>query len=154
MIKPNLISNAAEFSPLNAAVNDPLMMMASSSSSSSSPNHTTMSMSAIIKQESQSQSIKSSSSNSSSSKRLKNGGAKLSGIVSERVSDYRKNTKPLMEKRRRERINRSLEELKNLILDQTNHNVSIFCCLEATKKMFCFYSRVIFYLPFLLLFIC
>ena len=29
-----------------------------------------------------------------------------------------------MEKRRRERINRSLEELKNLILDQTNHNVS------------------------------
>jgi hypothetical protein len=28
-----------------------------------------------------------------------------------------------MEKRRRERINRSLEELKNLILDQTNHNV-------------------------------
>lgn len=131
MIKPNLISNAAEFSPINAAVNDPLMMMASSSS----PNHTTMSMSAMIKQESQSQSIKSSTSSnsSSSSKRLKNGGAKLSGIVSERVSDYRKNTKPLMEKRRRERINRSLEELKNLILDQTNHNVSIFCCLEATK---------------------
>ena len=31
-----------------------------------------------------------------------------------------------MEKRRRERINRSLEELKNLILDQTNHNVSLF----------------------------
>lgn len=28
-----------------------------------------------------------------------------------------------MEKRRRERINRSLEELKDLILDQTNHNV-------------------------------
>lgn len=27
-----------------------------------------------------------------------------------------------MEKRRRERINRSLEELKNLILDQTSHN--------------------------------
>lgn len=36
----------------------------------------------------------------------------------------KQNTKPLMEKRRRERINRSLEELKNLILDQTNHNVS------------------------------
>ena len=36
---------------------------------------------------------------------------------------FLKNTKPLMEKRRRERINRSLEELKNLILDQTNHNV-------------------------------
>lgn len=29
-----------------------------------------------------------------------------------------------MEKKRRERINRSLEELKNLILDQTNHTVS------------------------------
>ncbi len=42
--------------------------------------------------------------------------------VSAKVTDYRKNTKPLMEKRRRERINRSLEELKNLILDQTSHN--------------------------------
>ena len=28
-----------------------------------------------------------------------------------------------MEKRRRERINRSLEELKNIILDQTSQNV-------------------------------
>jgi hypothetical protein len=47
-------------------------------------------------------------------------------IISARMSEYRKNTKPLMEKRRRERINRSLEELKNLILDQTSQNVSIF----------------------------
>jgi hypothetical protein len=31
-----------------------------------------------------------------------------------------------MEKRRRERINRSLEELKNLILDNATTNVSIF----------------------------
>ena len=47
---------------------------------------------------------------------------KQSQNVSAKVNDYRKNTKPLMEKRRRERINRSLEELKNLILDQTSHN--------------------------------
>ncbi|UJR26298.1 hypothetical protein I4U23_007636 [Adineta vaga] len=37
-------------------------------------------------------------------------------------SDYRKNAKPIMEKRRRERINRSLEELKNLILDNATTN--------------------------------
>lgn len=40
------------------------------------------------------------------------------------------NTKPLMEKRRRERINRSLEELKDIILDQTNHNVSWTGCFR------------------------
>ena len=34
-----------------------------------------------------------------------------------------KNTKPIMEKRRRERINRSLEELKDLILDNATTNV-------------------------------
>ena len=77
--------------------------------------------------------------------------SKNSSMVSAKVTDYRKviaslkriphlnkslkftfffflfsqkNTKPLMEKRRRERINRSLEELKDLILDQVNHNVS------------------------------
>ncbi len=33
------------------------------------------------------------------------------------------NAKPIMEKRRRERINRSLEELKNLILDNATTNV-------------------------------
>jgi hypothetical protein len=69
-----------------------------------------------------------------------------STTVSAKVNDYRKvrnrshlykylpiliriivlkNTKPLMEKRRRERINRSLEELKNLILDQTSQTVSV-----------------------------
>ncbi|CAF3214749.1 unnamed protein product [Rotaria socialis] len=37
-------------------------------------------------------------------------------------NDYRKNAKPIMEKRRRERINRSLEELKNLILDNATTN--------------------------------
>ncbi|CAF0792755.1 unnamed protein product [Rotaria sp. Silwood1] len=37
-------------------------------------------------------------------------------------SEYRKNAKPIMEKRRRERINRSLEELKNLILDNATTN--------------------------------
>ncbi|RNA38727.1 transcription factor HES-1 [Brachionus plicatilis] len=42
--------------------------------------------------------------------------------LSAKASEYRKNTKPLMEKKRRERINRSLEELKNIILNQTNHN--------------------------------
>ena len=44
-----------------------------------------------------------------------------------------------MEKRRRERINRSLEELKNLILDQTNHNVIkiqfvLFCRVHFILK--------------------
>ncbi|CAF1310235.1 unnamed protein product [Rotaria sordida] len=37
-------------------------------------------------------------------------------------NEYRKNAKPIMEKRRRERINRSLEELKNLILDNATTN--------------------------------
>ncbi|CAF1141737.1 unnamed protein product [Adineta steineri] len=37
-------------------------------------------------------------------------------------SEYRKNAKPIMEKRRRERINRSLEELKTLILDNATTN--------------------------------
>jgi hypothetical protein len=70
----------------------------------------------------------SSSSSSSSSHPIVNKKPKQqSQNVSAKVNDYRKNTKPLMEKRRRERINRSLEELKNLILDQTSHNnVSYF----------------------------
>ena len=46
----------------------------------------------------------------------------LSVKLSAKASEYRKNTKPLMEKRRRERINRSLEELKDIILTHTNHN--------------------------------
>ncbi|CAF0987539.1 unnamed protein product [Brachionus calyciflorus] len=46
----------------------------------------------------------------------------ISVKLSAKASEYRKNTKPLMEKRRRERINRSLDELKNIILNQTNHN--------------------------------
>ena len=58
------------------------------------------------------------------SKSSSQSGALVGVNVSAKVTDYRKNTKPLMEKRRRERINRSLEELKNIILDQTNHNVS------------------------------
>ena len=42
-----------------------------------------------------------------------------------------------MEKRRRERINRSLEELKDLILDQTNHNVSSkFLLVVVVKSQF------------------
>lgn len=42
-----------------------------------------------------------------------------------------------MEKRRRERINRSLEELKNLILDQTNHNVR----KQSLFLLFLFYFK-------------
>lgn len=65
---------------------------------------------------------------------------KQSQNVSAKVNDYRKNTKPLMEKRRRERINRSLEELKNLILDQTSHNnvskLNPFNCFKFNKVLF------------------
>ncbi|CAF1087645.1 unnamed protein product [Adineta ricciae] len=55
-------------------------------------------------------------------------------------SDYRKNAKPIMEKRRRERINRSLEELKNLILDNAttsnvrSHKLEKADILEMTVK--------------------
>ncbi|CAF1524847.1 unnamed protein product, partial [Didymodactylos carnosus] len=55
-------------------------------------------------------------------------------------SEYRKNTKPIMEKRRRERINRSLEELKNLILDSASsgnvrsHKLEKADILEMTVK--------------------
>jgi len=35
-----------------------------------------------------------------------------------------------MEKRRRERINRSLEELKRLVLEAQNRDVSILCCVS------------------------
>lgn len=36
-------------------------------------------------------------------------------------------SKPIMEKRRRERINRSLEELKRLVLEAQNRDVSMLC---------------------------
>ncbi|CAF0972312.1 unnamed protein product [Didymodactylos carnosus] len=55
-------------------------------------------------------------------------------------NEYRKNTKPIMEKRRRERINRSLEELKNLILDSSSsgnvrsHKLEKADILEMTVK--------------------
>ena len=39
-------------------------------------------------------------------------------------------SKPIMEKRRRERINRSLEELKRLVLEAQNRDVSILCCVS------------------------
>ncbi len=45
-----------------------------------------------------------------------------------------------MEKRRRERINRSLEELKNLILDNATTNVSpVFFSIEISNND---YSRM------------
>lgn len=36
-----------------------------------------------------------------------------------------------MEKRRRERINRSLEELKRLVLEAQNRDVSTICCVST-----------------------
>ena len=97
-------------------------------------------------------------------KSMKRSSGKSNTTVSAKVNDYRKvwnlsfllffssikqeklcnlyfilnfqNTKPLMEKRRRERINRSLEELKNLILDQTHHNVSLLFLLLCGGRIF------------------
>lgn len=40
------------------------------------------------------------------------------------ASEHRRATKPIMEKRRRARINTSLNELKSLILDALNKDVS------------------------------
>ncbi len=70
--------------------------------------------------------LKSNSASSKMSSSLSPSSPSSANNVSAKVTDYRKNTKPLMEKRRRERINKSLEELKNIILDQTNHNVSFY----------------------------
>ena len=44
-------------------------------------------------------------------------------------------SKPIMEKRRRERINRSLEELKRLVLEAQNRDVSMLC--RVSKKNPC-----------------
>lgn len=41
------------------------------------------------------------------------------------ASEHRRATKPIMEKRRRARINNSLNELKNLILEALNKDVSV-----------------------------
>ena len=79
----------------------------------------------------------SSSSTSSNQQIVKKPAKHQQQNVSAKVNDYRKNTKPLMEKRRRERINRSLEELKNLILDQTSHNN-----VSSTPFFFPFFFRV------------
>ena len=65
-------------------------------------------------------------------------------------------SKPIMEKRRRERINRSLEELKRLVLEAQNRDVSMLCqqigsqqiiavqvfssCRVLLKLIFCFCS--------------
>ena len=111
------------------------------------PAHSHVSLNSSIRQKHLAYSSSGSSSSGYIKKHHKSGKGSTSA-VSAKVNDYRKvsrahcsrhlfeprltaalvvgtqNTKPLMEKRRRERINRSLEELKNLILDQTNHNVS------------------------------
>ena len=50
-----------------------------------------------------------------------------------------------MEKRRRERINRSLEELKRLVLEAQNRDVSMLCQQKSSRRitvfgLYCFCS--------------
>lgn len=52
------------------------------------------------------------------------------------ASEHRRATKPIMEKRRRARINSSLNELKSLILDALNKDVS-----RASRPRFCAFSK-------------
>lgn len=61
------------------------------------------------------------------------------------ASEHRKATKPIMEKRRRARINNSLEQLKTLILQAHNKDVSItlyFCNLVYFFCNFTFFSCI------------
>lgn len=51
-------------------------------------------------------------------------------LEKENDSESRKWSKPIMEKRRRERINRSLEELKRLVLEAQNRDSSRYTKLE------------------------
>lgn len=51
-------------------------------------------------------------------------------LEKENDSENRKWSKPIMEKRRRERINRSLEELKRLVLEAQNRDSSRYTKLE------------------------
>ena len=46
---------------------------------------------------------------------------------------YIQTSKPLMEKRRRERINRSLNDLKSILLEALRRDVSIFLTLGSPK---------------------
>ncbi|XP_068706813.1 transcription factor HES-2-like [Montipora foliosa] len=50
--------------------------------------------------------------------------------IKDRHSERKKWSKPVMEKRRRERINRSLEELKKLVLQAQNRDISRYTKLE------------------------
>lgn len=49
-------------------------------------------------------------------------------------SEHRRATKPIMEKRRRARINHSLNELKSLILDALHKDVSSFNPVQSDHR--------------------
>lgn len=55
-------------------------------------------------------------------------------VLNEVICLFQQWSKPVMEKRRRERINRSLEELKRLVLQAQNRDVSIMISRIVLRK--------------------